>query len=64
MPPSGSVSTVRVPPSSSARSRIELIPTPALRSFATPTPSSSTSSSKLPFASSRERLTWQELAPE
>jgi hypothetical protein len=64
VPPFGRVSTIRVPPSSSARSRIELIPTPALRPSATPTPSSTTSSSRLPFASSTERLTWQVPAPE
>jgi hypothetical protein len=56
VPSSEPASTAKVPPSSSARSRMELIPTPALRPSGIPVPSSTISSSSVLDASSRERL--------
>src|SRR5215212_113764 len=62
VPSSGPGSASRVPPSSSARSRMEESPTPAMRSLGIPTPSSVISTSSIPALRSIERRTWQVLA--
>src|SRR5215204_6470590 len=62
VPPCGPGSTSHVPPSSSARSRIEVRPTPATRSSGIPTPSSFTSRSSMLAPRSTERRMRQVLA--